>query len=153
MLLGWSVPFNNIYLIIHLRAEYFMIFFYQLSITEPFSLLTMSAQSTFDQNIFSAGWATFWELNMQAAEAKAGRGIKFTPLLFLLFAAGQMKRPRWFIFLSDLTQEIRQNTFSLPQCTHTRCLPPRELQHVNYICYQPRWWLICYFCLLTMTSW
>lgn len=34
-----------------------------------------------------------------------------------------------------------------------RCLPPRELWHVNYICYQPRWWLIRYSCLLTMTSW
>lgn len=40
-------------------------------------------------------------------------------------------------------------------CLHA--LSPRpplgELQRVNYSSYQPRWWLICCSCLLTMTSW
>lgn len=58
---------NNMHLIIHLLLEYLMIS-YQVSITEPFSWLTMTAQSTFthpfaftltDQRAFKH-WVGFW---------------------------------------------------------------------------------------------
>lgn len=157
---------NNMHLIIHLLIEYFLIS-YQISITEPFSLLIIGCSAYihipfcfyshwpqhYQRLTFTLRFAALHELNLQTNWVKVGRQINLHPPFFSAICSRMNKKNSSDLLFLLIKHRKWARIPSLCLNALTRCLPLRELQHVNYICYQPRWWLIRYFCLLTMTSW
>lgn len=151
------------HLIIHLLVEYFLIS-YPVSITEPFSVLTKSPQRTFTRHpsLFSPagqllnGPPGFRFAANQTGLKWAGKWI-YTLLLFFFFLSLcylQQTTHGWIKKASDLSLLlIKHRKWARIPSLCLGALSPLSPRHVNYICYQPRWWLIRYSCLLTMTSW
>lgn len=151
---------DNMHPIIHILIRS-LLRFYRSSITEPFSFLTMSARTAF-RGISSSSACVLtdqttsqdWLLYSGCLKYAHQTGLKWAgEVIYSDLSAGWFeKRASDLLFLL-----IRHGKWArMPSlCLNAlaRCFPLRELRHVNYICYQPRWWLIRYSCLLTMTSW